>query len=313
MGKRTRKYAPRVHLSIDEKNGLAERIKPNRTNKHLKLLVAEWNTEHPERLIDLERLQKIRDEIPDISTGEEFWESVKPEVERRVGLATPTGEEYEIKSKTDRHGRVTKVLDEKKVPFATDDQLASLKFNFQLDKYNRPGSNGKYTESTSLLRDHFRAHFYEKGLALAPFSSFIDRVDQEIIKASVGDQWEPGSGVWKTMADAVVRPGFKAKVEKKLFSAFSDDGETEDRFNPDFRILNEVITEMRRASAVSKALSKVKSARSRILISRLEILSCVFVNADHEGVRGALPIRETLATYDHTDKFTKAQEVWYSE
>jgi hypothetical protein len=52
------------------------------------------------------------------------------------------------------------------------------------------------------LRDRFRAHFYEKGLALAPFSRFIDREDQEIIKASVGDQWEPGLGVWKTMADA---------------------------------------------------------------------------------------------------------------
>ncbi len=113
MGPRTTKYAPRVHLSTDEKNGMAERIKPNRTNQHLKLLMEEWNTEHPERLINLKHLKRIRDKIPEISKGEEFWESVKTEVERRLGLATATGEEYEIKSKTDRDGRVTKVLDAK--------------------------------------------------------------------------------------------------------------------------------------------------------------------------------------------------------
>ena len=127
MGPRTRtkKYAPRVQLSADEKNGMAERInlkpnrtnqhKPNRTNQHLKLLMR--NTEHPERLINLKHLKRIRDKIPEISKGEEFWvqiwESVKTEVERRLGLATATGEEYEIKSKTDRDGRVTKVLDAK--------------------------------------------------------------------------------------------------------------------------------------------------------------------------------------------------------
>ena len=117
----------------------------------------EWNTEHPERLINLEHLQRIRDTIPDISTGEEFWESVKPEVERRLGLATATGEEYEIKSKTDRDGRVTKVLDAKKVPFATDDQLASLKFNFQLDNYSRPGRDGRAPRS-------FPGTFLRKGV-----------------------------------------------------------------------------------------------------------------------------------------------------
>jgi hypothetical protein len=41
MGPRTRtkKYAPQVQLSADEKNGMAERIKPNRTNQYLKLLM----------------------------------------------------------------------------------------------------------------------------------------------------------------------------------------------------------------------------------------------------------------------------------
>ena len=72
--------ARRIQLSAAEKKVMAERIKTDRLDANLLFLVQEWNEEYLERSISWNHLKRIRDDIPLISTQEEFWDSVSSEV-----------------------------------------------------------------------------------------------------------------------------------------------------------------------------------------------------------------------------------------
>ena len=94
-----RTSAPRIQLSFDEKIVMAERIKKSdKTDEYLIVLMHEWNSHNPLRPITLNHLQRVRDNIPEISNQDEFWESVKSEVEAM--LLQVTGEEFRIRSWT---------------------------------------------------------------------------------------------------------------------------------------------------------------------------------------------------------------------
>ena len=87
--------ARRIQLSADEKKLMAERIKTDRSDANLFSLVQEWNTTYPEwnttypeRSINWNHLKSFRDDIPLISTPEEFWDSVSSEVERILPRVT---------------------------------------------------------------------------------------------------------------------------------------------------------------------------------------------------------------------------------
>ena len=67
---------------------MAERIKTDRLDANLLFLVQEWNEEYLERSISWNHLKRIRDDIPLISTQEEFWDSVSSEVERILPQVT---------------------------------------------------------------------------------------------------------------------------------------------------------------------------------------------------------------------------------
>jgi hypothetical protein len=204
-------------------------------------------------------LRRIRDRIPDNSSAEEFWDSVKSKVESE--LLKVTGEQFETVSKMDKNGRETKVLDSKNIPFITDAQSESLKFDFQKEAYCRPGKDRRFIQSTKLLKDHFRNYFYAKGIVLAPFGSFILREEQKTLTSLVGNssQWRPSEteGVWKRISEAVVEKQFKEGILKILHPAFSDEEKREDRLNPNYIILREVAQKLGKSDVLAD-LSKVR-------------------------------------------------------
>ena len=258
-----RTSAPRIQLSFDEKIVMAERIKKSdKADEDLIVLMHEWNSHNPQRPINLKHLCRIRDSIPEISNQDEFWESVKSEVDAM--LLQVTCEAFKVGSKKDKKGRDTKVMDNRKLPFITEAQLNQLIFKFQEEAYSRPGKSGRFTESTKLLNDHFRKHFLGKGMALAPFSSFMNREEQKTLSRLVGDfsQWVPSEteGVWKTISEAVVETEFKDKLFTILKPAFSDEDRAEDRLNPNFRVLQEVVEKLDKPnkSDVQAGLYKVR-------------------------------------------------------
>jgi hypothetical protein len=265
QNRRATTYATRTQLSTDEKVMMTERIKkmmPDESEKNLIRLMHEWNSDNPNRLINLTHLRRIRDSIPDNSSAEEFWDSVKSKVESELltGNLKVTGEQFETVSKMDKNGRETKVLDSKKIPFITDAQSESLKFDFQKEAYCRPGEDGRFIQSTKLLKDHFRNHLYAKGIVLAPFGSFMNREEQETLTSLVGNssQWRPSEteGVWKRISEAVVENKFKEGILEILHPAFSDEEKREDRLNPNYSILREVAQKLGKSDVLAD-LSKV--------------------------------------------------------
>jgi hypothetical protein len=134
--------ARRIQLSADEKKVMAERIKTDRSDANLLSLVQEWNKKYPERSINWNHLKRIRDDIPLISTPEEFWDSVSSEVERI--LPQVTSQKNQPKSKADYDGRPTKVVDAEKVPWITEAQAAPFKFNFKHEAYSSESSSANH-------------------------------------------------------------------------------------------------------------------------------------------------------------------------
>ena len=98
-------YPSRIQLSFDEKLAMAERIKksePDKADEYLINLMHEWNSHNPHRPINLHHLRRIRDSSPEISNQDEFWESVKSEVETM--LLQVTCEDLKVGSKKDKKG-----------------------------------------------------------------------------------------------------------------------------------------------------------------------------------------------------------------
>ena len=64
----------------------------------------------------------------------------------------------------------------------------------------------------------------------------------------------------KTISEAVVEPEFKEELWKILKPAFSDEGREEDRLNPNFRVLQEVVEKLDKPnkSDVQAGLYKVR-------------------------------------------------------
>ena len=147
--------ARRIQLSADEKKVMAEKIIADRSDENLLFLVNDWNEQHPERRINWNHLKRIRDDFPLISTQEEFWESVRGEVERVVH--SEDNQKYQPNSNADQNGRPTKVLNAEKVPWITEAQAAPFKFNFQDEAYSSESSSANH-----LLSHHFRKNWHEK-------------------------------------------------------------------------------------------------------------------------------------------------------
>ena len=250
----------RVQLNTKEKEGMIKKIKLNGSDEGLLSLADSWNAEHPCRPIDITHLKRLKAIIPEISEAAQFWETIKSQVEAEL-ISPDALSRYEPRvDGSDYNGHKTKVLDANKIPFISKTELETLCFDFELEKYNRPSADGLFTSSTKKLNSEFRDHFQSRGIAYAPFSSFINRDEKQRLNDTVGpsDLWAPSDqkGIWKTVGDAVLDKDFKRNILQTGNATFSDVGKTDDRINPNYSVLKNYFAK-RAISAVTDALASV--------------------------------------------------------
>ena len=126
----------RVQLNTKEKESMLKRMKTtDGSDESLRSLVDGWNSDHPDRPIELPHLKRLKATVLEISEAREFWEMIKLKVETE--LINPDARmKYEPrKDGIDYNGYKTKVLDERKIPFITKHELDGLCFDFDKDKY----------------------------------------------------------------------------------------------------------------------------------------------------------------------------------
>ena len=170
--------APRRQLSTEQKKYFKKRMEEDKSDTHLRSLVAEWNAQvdDPKHTIDFEHLRRIRDTL---ETPSQFiWETIKSEVE--AVTATPSASEtYEPRvDGYNDHGMMTKPVDAAKVPWATPEQIDSITFDFGNPRYPCAGmeeEEKKKAAKTKVFKQEFRRHLQDKGMVYGAFNSFISQ------------------------------------------------------------------------------------------------------------------------------------------
>ena len=163
--------APRRQLSTDQRNYFEKRMEDDKSDEHLRSLVAEWNAQvdDPRRTIDFEHLRRIRDTLE--PTSKFIWETIKSEVE--AVTATPSASEtYEPRvDGYDDHGKMTKPVDASKVPWASQEQIDSITFDFGNPGYPCAGMEEEKTKKaakTKVFKQKFRRQFDDKAYSRMP-------------------------------------------------------------------------------------------------------------------------------------------------
>jgi len=238
----------RVQLSPEEKSVMIELIKLNPSDQNLVHLKNRWNDANPSRLIDIDHLKRLKVTIPEISDGAQFWSSIELQVNEALESAN-AGSDYEPpQNGFDYNGRKTQPLDAEKIPFISNPQFKHFCFDF---------TKGV---DTDIQKSKFRDHFHQRGMAYGLFGSFIDEGEKRLLDSHVGqrDSWTPSSqeGIWKTVGDAVQSNDFKDHILKQGDATFSDVGKTDDRINPNYRVLKSYFTE-RGMKTVTDALASL--------------------------------------------------------
>ena len=259
----------RVQLNAKEKESMLKRIKTtDGSDESLLSLVDGWNSDHPDRPIELPHLKRLKAIVPEFSEASEFWETIKFKVATEL-INPDASMKYEPpKDGFDYNGYQTKVLDEQKIPIITKHELDGLCFDFDQDKYTRSGPQGDFADSAKKLNSEFRGHFQSRGIAYAPFSSFVGRDERQRLNGS----WAPSDQIWTTVTDAVLKTKFKLDFMQKGGLTFSDFGKAEDRINPNYSDLKAYFAKLP-APEVSGALAKVLGVCESLYRSVEKLLS----------------------------------------
>ena len=243
----------RADFTREEKEDFAKKMKRTSTNEDLNILVREWNIdpEHKDRNIRLASLQNIRDSLPQIRNGEQFWASVEAEVMAKVQAAGTNTHSHEP-----FHGTaVIKHLNVDKIPEISQEQLQSLVFDFSKPIYHREDLQGTYVSSNKRLHSDFRDHWDGKGLVYGPFEDIMSRDEKQLLE---GKTWVPARdrGPWPVVARAIAEKGIE--IHKALGATFSDHTDVGDgRINPSLEYLLKLFPASQPPDSVNASLMDV--------------------------------------------------------
>ena len=220
---------PRKQLRSAQKEELRRLIAQDGSERQLHKLVSDWNSREAEHScpIDYRYLLRLRATLP--KSPVQLWETVKSEVEATI--ASPDSySQYEPRLEGhDYEDLMTKPVDADKVPWASEAQIESIRFDF-----NDP----KYAGNNKAFKADFRKHLQSTGMVFGAFSSFISQ-DEHARDPDNLSKACPSStnGPWNTVAGAVQEDKtFRARCRKQG-ATFAKCNTREDRINPNFDVL----------------------------------------------------------------------------
>ena len=229
---------PRKQLKYAEKVELRRLIGQDGSDRQLHNLVSDWNSRAAEHScpIDYQYLSRIRATLP--KSPVQLWETVKSEVEATIARPDSLSQYEPPVLGYDYEGLMTEPVDADKVPWASEAQIESIRFDFENPRYNKADSDNGNAGNNKAFKADFRKHLQSRGMVFGAFSSFISQ-DEHARDPDILSKACPSStnGPWNTVAGAVQEDkSFRSKCRREG-ATFAKCGTTEDRINPNFNVL----------------------------------------------------------------------------
>lgn len=250
----------RRRLNHEERELFRTKIRHDPSDRNLSSLVSEWNSRVAEHKceINIGILRRMRDEMP--KSPESIWEEIKSGVGAETSRPNAWEEYQPPVAGYDYEGCKVTPVDAFKIPFATEPQMASIKFDFDNPRYKMNGDVQEKKISNQAFKADFRKHFNRTGMVYGSFKNFISQDERD----ALGADCEPSTtnGPWKTLADVVTGDKKFRQEAKKSGTAFANFNTHQERINPNYDFLRNFYIVEKRGTAgtgVASALVYVLS------------------------------------------------------